>query len=205
MDNKDENLERAKRILEGEKEEAAKKEVDSTSNGASAPTSESMDESVASSALDGEANRLQKKKPKEDNRKLVYEDIWDDVPQKSAAGSTVASATPSATDVDSASFVAESSFQGARPGWYFGTGAKGLGYYKDKHSRADASSEVAAAQQKKQLETGVEKPAKAESRQVFAPPPRGAAAVAANAPEAAAASGTSSNGQTQDSELHEMD
>merc|ERR1712125_77562 len=78
----------------------------------------------------------EKRKPKEDNRKLVFEDIWDDVPTTSSAPTTHSTAN-TATD----SFCSAASFEGSRPGWYFGTGLSGLGYYKDLNAKgADAQA-----------------------------------------------------------------
>merc|ERR1711971_319218 len=90
---------------------------------------ESAPKAVAKSELE------QKRNTKEDNRKLVYEDIWDDIPIASASTATTQSSAPTMEGISNAatdSFCPATSFQGSRPGWYFGTGVNGLGYYKDR-------------------------------------------------------------------------
>merc|ERR1712232_547851 len=123
-----------KRILKGEKEAAAKK---------AAENPEAVAESVE--GPQEEVPKLiqnEKREPAVDNRKLIYEDIWDEVPATSSSAVPVptrASARHKATNASDffpATDLATGSFEGSCPGWYFGTGDRGLGYYRDTNRPA---------------------------------------------------------------------
>jgi hypothetical protein len=121
---RDDNLERAKRCLANEKIEADKK-VEGGSSGKELDQRESKP-----ARLEKELSNVTPE-PKEDTRKLVYEDIWDDPPPIGPA--TSSSACP-VSCISADGFAPAATFEGPRPGWYFGTGDRGTGYYKDKQS-----------------------------------------------------------------------
>eukprot|EP00928_Gymnodinium_smaydae_P082872 TRINITY_DN66141_c0_g1_i1.p1 TRINITY_DN66141_c0_g1~~TRINITY_DN66141_c0_g1_i1.p1 ORF type:complete len:584 (-),score=123.03 TRINITY_DN66141_c0_g1_i1:65-1744(-) len=218
-DLKDHELERAKRILKGERERG---ELDGLTAGED-DTAKADAATSGKSEAEDTAGETGVKELKEDNRRLVYEDIWDDAPARGSAasrsaGTAVSSGrTPSAPSAPSASaetkattpaddFSASSAFAGARPGWYFGTGDRGLGYYRDKNGQVKAtetkpkqettwysqySSRLQETQEK--IERGLGGPPAS-----FAPPSRRAGAAETAAAAAAASS-------PADSELQEMD
>merc|ERR1712232_802047 len=136
-----------KRILKGEKEAAAKK---------AAENPEAVAESVE--GPQEEVPKLiqnEKREPAVDNRKLIYEDIWDDVPAtSSSAGPVPSQASAKHNATSSSAFSPAASFEGSRPGWYFGMGDRGLGYYRDtqrsvtQESQETSSTKSTAAEPK---------------------------------------------------------
>lgn len=136
---KDHDLERAKKILAAEREAAKEAAAES---GEASQTDEAVEPPAAEVAA--------KVKP-EDNRKLVYDDIWDDVPTASSSAKPRAAA-PEAAAAQKAEVAAEdyspaTSFEGSRPGWFFGSAENGLGYYRDTKAKTPsmASADVLAS------------------------------------------------------------
>lgn len=85
-DLKDDAKEYAERCLKAEREGKAKQEAqqENVDQDASDTTQKAAADRADAAGTDTGADTAAEKK-KEDNRKLVYEDIWDDVPQSSAA------------------------------------------------------------------------------------------------------------------------
>eukprot|EP00442_Polarella_glacialis_P052553 CAMPEP_0115109914 /NCGR_PEP_ID=MMETSP0227-20121206/39029_1 /TAXON_ID=89957 /ORGANISM="Polarella glacialis, Strain CCMP 1383" /LENGTH=590 /DNA_ID=CAMNT_0002508783 /DNA_START=133 /DNA_END=1905 /DNA_ORIENTATION=- len=148
-DLRDTDKERAVRMLKAERERNGGKLDPDSSMEASPPTDDNSKEEAAKEAAKEPAKNEPPERP-EDNRKLVYEDIWDDVPmaggKSTSGGSSGTTAPPPRQPADkvqsSASrevdFEAASQFQGARRGFAFRTGDQGLGYYRDVVSGASA-------------------------------------------------------------------
>merc|ERR1719401_302846 len=84
---RDKEQERAARILKAEREAAAK------ASGGEESGSEPQKKDVVQADVE-EEKEPEEQKPKEDARKLVYEDIWDDVPDVPPLRSTGSSAPP---------------------------------------------------------------------------------------------------------------
>eukprot|EP00933_Yihiella_yeosuensis_P039702 TRINITY_DN3381_c3_g1_i1.p1 TRINITY_DN3381_c3_g1~~TRINITY_DN3381_c3_g1_i1.p1 ORF type:complete len:552 (-),score=135.33 TRINITY_DN3381_c3_g1_i1:165-1820(-) len=129
-DLKDENLERAKRSLAEERARGTERPEDDAAIGGSddEPNIEDDDEkeneqeNKKESVFDDPKEGLEKKK---DNRKLVYEDIWDDVPPVSSSTSKAVSSTSAPSRPKAAPASNEASSEVFLP-WASGSGVSGL-------------------------------------------------------------------------------
>jgi len=103
----------------------------------------------ATADTESTTNRGKEVTEKVDNRKLVYEDIWDEPPpleqQPSSIASSRAAAAAEAEDGTADFFEPAETFQGARPGLVFKTGSRGLGYYRDALQAASAGDSTGSS------------------------------------------------------------
>lgn len=82
-----------------------------------------------------------------DNRKLVYEDIWDDVPPLAPRGAAEVTPTDGPGLGQSSSvkdFQPSATFDGAREGFVFKKGFAGMGYYREAAPASDRAGPASA-------------------------------------------------------------
>eukprot|EP00929_Paragymnodinium_shiwhaense_P027798 TRINITY_DN16233_c0_g1_i2.p1 TRINITY_DN16233_c0_g1~~TRINITY_DN16233_c0_g1_i2.p1 ORF type:complete len:319 (-),score=121.77 TRINITY_DN16233_c0_g1_i2:445-1401(-) len=216
---RDKDVERARAMLKAEREQAVGEELkqppitSKSENAASGKEGDSTDDKAVADDDDGNDDGPPEKK--KDTRKLVYEDIWDDVPFAGSSQATSSTPpTPVKKEKSAGAVQAEaeqkeqmrSSLQGASGGggasWHTKY-AQQVTKMEDAVAKAAKEAEAVKAGQRAEAASADAKSAPMS----FAPPPRTGAAGAAGrgAPEAARSTPPKEEPPALDSELHEMD
>jgi len=220
---KDHELERAKAALKAEREQAVGEEL-KTPIVKEQPKQEGTEDDAPEIEEEQTEEPGISTKPKEDNRKLVYEDIWDDVPFTGSSAATGSSSKPASEDPAAAvaslfgnkekpanaDKVEAEQKELMRQSMASGTSASkpGSGTWHDKYAERVAalggvdksleSRKTTAAREVAQAKAAEE--GKKSSPMAFAPPPRTGGG--RGAPEVAR---PIEEPPVLDSELHEMD